>query len=114
MHALQALRSGADRTLDFSHIEGMISFPSLHGAAALLLAAATRGLGRWRYPFFAFNVLVLVSTLSEGGHDIADEMSALALACAAMAAARPLYRYFTRDVGEGQAITVRAPAVHAS
>ena len=99
LRALQALRSGADRTLDFGHISPLISFPSLHGATALLLAAATRGLGPWRYPFLAFNVLVLVSTLSEGGHDLTDVVAGGVVACAAMMAAAAIYRALPRGAG---------------
>ncbi len=96
LHALEALRAGAARTLDFQDISPLISFPSLHGATALLLAAATRGLGAWRYPFFAFNVGVLVSTLNEGGHYLTDVIAGGALACAALAASSAIYRALPR------------------
>jgi membrane-associated phospholipid phosphatase len=96
LSTLRALRSGAERTLDFDHLQALVSFPSLHGASALLLAAATRQLRFWRYPFLAFNVLVVVSTLSEGGHGMTDVLGGIGVACGSLAAAGPLYRLWAR------------------
>jgi membrane-associated phospholipid phosphatase len=97
LKALRLLRSGANTTLDFEHIEGFISLPSLHTSAALLLAAATRGLGVWRYPFLAFNVLVLVSTISEGGHDLVDVFAGIVLACVALGSSAAIYGAIMRS-----------------
>lgn len=101
LKALLLLRSGADTTLDFRHIEGFISLPSLHAASALLLAAATRGLGVWRLPFLVFNVAVLVSTISEGGHDLADIAAGIAVALAALKAAPPLFAALAKAAAPG-------------
>ena len=110
LHALEQLRSGADRTIDFNHVAGLISFPSLHGASALLLAAATRGLGPWRYPFLAFNVLVLVSTLSEGGPALTDVVAGALVACLSMAAATEIYRALSQRSVMGAQSVAAAPA----
>jgi len=110
LQTLTALRSGASRTFDLTHISPLISFPSLHGATALLLVAAVRGLGVWRYPFIAFNVLVLVSTLSEGGHNVTDVIAGAVVACAAILAAGPIYRALRLRAGAPRAAAALASA----
>jgi membrane-associated phospholipid phosphatase len=105
LNTLRGLRSGADKTLDFDHLQSLVTFPSLHGASAMLLAAATRDLKAWRYPFLAFNVLVVASTPSEGGHYLTDVLGAVVVVGGALAAAGPLYRLWTRAAG-----AERAPA----
>jgi len=96
LEGVKALRSGLNRTLNFDRIQAFVSFPSLHGASALLLAAATRELKGWRYGFLAFNVLVLVSTLSEGGHDLTDVIAGAALACVSLSVSTRLYSAISR------------------
>jgi membrane-associated phospholipid phosphatase len=87
------LRLGQDRTLDFSRLVGLICFPSFHAGAAVLLATATRGI-RWLWPFFlAFNVLVLLGTLTEGGHNLTDVIGGCVIAIAAAGAARAYLRW---------------------
>ncbi len=95
LNTLRGLRSGVDRTIDFDHLQSLVTFPSLHSASAMLLAAATRDLRVWRYPFLAFNVLVVASTPSEGGHYLTDLFAATAVACGSLAAAGPLYRLWS-------------------
>jgi len=113
LSTLRALRSGAERTLDFDHLQALVSFPSLHGASALLLAAATRELRGWRYPFLAFNVLVVVATLSEGGHGLTDVLGGVAVACGSLAAAGPLYGLWARG-GSRERLASAAPAAAAA
>jgi hypothetical protein len=109
LKALRLLRSGANTTLDFEHIEGFISLPSLHASSALLLAAATRGLGVWRYPFLAFNVLVLVSTISEGGHDLADVFAGIVMACIALGLSPAIYGAIMRSALPAASAASAAP-----
>jgi hypothetical protein len=92
MEKLQALRSGLDRTLDFSRVIGLVAFPSFHAGAALLLAVATRNL-RWLWlPFLAFNELILIGVVSEGGHNFMDLIGGCVFAIAGLAAAQALRR----------------------
>jgi len=106
MEKLQALRSGMDRTLDFSRVLGLIAFPSLHAGSALLVAVATRNL-RWLWlPFLVFNELILVGVISEGGHNFMDLIGGCAFAIAGLAAARALRRARGRESGSA---AVRAP-----
>ena len=61
--------------------------------AAVLLAVATRGF-KWLWaPFLVFNVGVLVGTISEGGHNLADVFAGCLLAIVGLALAQALRRH---------------------
>jgi membrane-associated phospholipid phosphatase len=106
-----ALRAGLDRTLDFDRIIGLVSFPSFHAGSALLLAVATRNL-RWLWlPFLVFNALIILGTITAGGHNLMDVLGGLAFAIAGLAAAGAVRRAAaaTADTGAAAA-TSPAPA----
>jgi membrane-associated phospholipid phosphatase len=89
----ERLRQGRDHTLDFSRLVGLICFPSFHAGAAVLLATAMRGM-RWLSPFFlTFNVLVLLGTLTEGGHNLTDVIGGCLIAIAAAGLAQAYLRW---------------------
>ena len=100
LQKLTAMRSGLDRTLDFDHLIGLVSFPSFHAGSALLLATATRNL-RWLWaPFFVFNLLIILGTISEGGHNLMDVLGGCAFAIGGLYAAGALSRRVRRvDAG---------------
>jgi hypothetical protein len=67
-----ALRDGSFRTLDFTEGVGLISFPSMHAALAVMV-----GLGLWQFrvsrvPVALFTALMLLAIPSEGGHYLVD------------------------------------------
>lgn len=79
-----ALRDGVFRELNLVQVEGLISFPSFHTALAILTIWASWG-WRWvRWPALVLNVLVIVSTLPEGGHYLVDLFAGGAIAVAAI------------------------------
>ena len=69
--ALEALRNGTLPVINVQRLDGLITFPSYHTAAAIMLVYVARGT---RYLFLSavVNGLMLVSTLSEGGHYLVD------------------------------------------
>jgi membrane-associated phospholipid phosphatase len=82
------LRSGLDHTVDLTRPLGLVCFPSLHAGAALLMATATRGV-KWLWlPFLVFNILIIIGTITEGGHNFADVIGGCAVTIAAIAGAR--------------------------
>ena len=92
LEKLDHLRRGLDSTFDFDRIVGLVAFPSFHAGAAVLLAVAARSL-KWLWlPFLVFNVLVLIGTVTEGGHNFSDVISGCAIAVASVAVARGLRR----------------------
>jgi membrane-associated phospholipid phosphatase len=78
---LLALRGG---TLPDGVPQGLISFPSYHTTVAILLTAA---LSRERFLFpiaCVINGLMVISTLSMGGHYLVDVLAGIVVAVAAM------------------------------
>lgn len=69
---LAGVRSGELRTLDTSVITGLVTFPSMHAADAVILAVAFGWLGRWAAPLILLNVIMFFSALVVGGHYAVD------------------------------------------
>ncbi len=79
MVALEQLRSGARRVLDVSNGEPIVTFPSFHAALGLISFWAFRKVWWLAAPAAVFAALVIVSTLTEGGHYIIDIAGGAAL-----------------------------------
>jgi membrane-associated phospholipid phosphatase len=66
------LRDGTFRIIDITKITGIVTFPSFHTALAIVAAYSMRGI-RFVFPaMIALNTMVIISTLSEGGHYLID------------------------------------------
>ena len=92
MTTLMMIRSGEWTALDFSHVEGIISFPSFHTTLAILLVYAVRQ-HRWALAALVpLNMLLIVATLSVGGHYLVDVAAGAAVAAVSIAATRRLRR----------------------
>ena len=80
-----ALRDGSFALFDMPKTEGIVTFPSFHCVLAVLTAWALWPL-RWiGLPLALLNALVLVSTIPQGGHYLADILAGTGLALAALA-----------------------------
>jgi membrane-associated phospholipid phosphatase len=95
----EGLRDGSFRLLMAAGSEGIITFPSLHAAAAVLLAAGWWAVPYARFPGLVLNGLMLASTPIDGGHYFIDVAAGVLLAAAALAAAAALSRIPERRVG---------------
>lgn len=84
------LRDGSIRTLMATGAEGIITFPSLHAALGLILAAALWPMPVMRWFGVVINGLMMVSIPVEGSHYFVDMIAGLAIAAAALAIARAL------------------------
>jgi membrane-associated phospholipid phosphatase len=82
-----ALRAGTFDTLDFTQGVGLISFPSMHAALAVLVFLALWPFRRSRAPLTIFTALMLLSIPSEGGHYLVDVLAGIALGAVAWRAA---------------------------
>lgn len=82
-----ALRNGTFDTLDFTQGVGLISFPSMHAALAVMACLALWSFRWWRVPLALFTAVMLVSIPSEGGHYLADVLAGAALGAVAWRAA---------------------------
>lgn len=68
MPVFEGFRSGAFATINFEQLTGVVTFPSFHGAIALMTAYALRDV-RWLAPLaWLWCVVVHISTIPMGGH----------------------------------------------
>lgn len=68
---LALLREGV-YTLNVDHISGLITFPSYHAAAAVIMARAFWDLKPLRWPMLALNAAMFLSAAPIGGHYFVD------------------------------------------
>jgi membrane-associated phospholipid phosphatase len=78
-----ALRDGSFAKLSLDRVEGLITFPSFHTVLAILVTYSVRDVRLLFGPVAVLNALVIVSTLTEGGHYLVDVLAggAIAVAC---------------------------------
>jgi membrane-associated phospholipid phosphatase len=91
-----ALRQGTLKTIDLAAVDGIISFPSLHAAVAVLVPFALR----WNRPLFwpvaMLNALMLVSAIPSGNHYLIDVIGGVAVACLAICCGRALQEWLEK------------------
>jgi hypothetical protein len=84
------LRDGSFRALVAIGSEGIITFPSLHAALAVILIAALWPVAVLRWVVLALNVVMLAATPIDGSHYFIDVLAGIAVAIVALIAARAL------------------------
>ena len=84
------LRDGSFRALVAVGSEGIISFPSLHAALAVIMMAALWPIARLRWIIIGFNAVMLAATPIDGSHYFIDVWAGIALAVACLLAARAI------------------------
>lgn len=81
-----ALRAGLPSAFVLSQSKGIVTFPSFHTVAAVLLIYAFRG-RRWLFPgALLLNGLMLLSVPAIGGHYLVDVLAGIGIAGATIAA----------------------------
>jgi membrane-associated phospholipid phosphatase len=88
--AFDGLRDGSFRQLMATGAEGIITFPSLHAALAVILAAALWPLPVVRWIALVLNAAMLVSIPVDGGHYFIDVFAGIAIAYLSLYATRRL------------------------
>ena len=86
---LEALRGGTLHAIQLDNLEGLITFPSFHTAAALMFIWALRTVPYVRWPAIVLNVALIAATPIDGAHYFIDLVGGAAVAFAALAA-KPL------------------------
>jgi PAP2 superfamily len=81
------LRDGSLRTLVAVGSEGIITFPSLHAALAVIVIIAAWPVPILRWVFLAVDAAMLVATPIDGSHYLVDVIAGIALAVLCMVAA---------------------------
>lgn len=86
-HALRGLRDGSVRLLDTDILGGLIQFPSMHAADAVILAWASVWLGRWGRPLVVWNLAMALAAFTVGNHYLVDLIAGGMIGIAAVLAA---------------------------
>jgi membrane-associated phospholipid phosphatase len=89
--AQRALRDGSLTDLTLGALQGIVTFPSFHTIAAVALINAARGTPL-AFLAWVLNLLMIVSTPTEGWHYLVDVLAGVAIALAAIALARRMLR----------------------
>jgi PAP2 superfamily len=84
------LRDGTFRALVAVGSEGIITFPSLHAALAVIVVAALWPVPVLRWAFLALNVAMLIATPIDGSHYFIDVIAGVVLAALCLFAARAI------------------------
>jgi hypothetical protein len=100
---IEGLRNGSYRELLAIGAEGIITFPSLHSAFAVILAVAFWPLPVLRWIGLALNVVMLASTPIDGAHFFVDIFAGLAVAAIAIGLARVIAARATAPAGTARA-----------
>jgi membrane-associated phospholipid phosphatase len=90
--SLDALRSGAMKTIRLNDLEGLIAFPSFHTAAAILYAWALWPVKSIRWPIAALNVGIISTTPIGGAHYAIDVVAGSIVAFGSIAASSLICR----------------------
>lgn len=77
------LRDGTLHTIGIN-MQGIVTFPSFHTVIAVLLIYACWPLLSIRWMVASWNVLMIISTMGDGGHYLSDVMGGIAVALVAI------------------------------
>jgi membrane-associated phospholipid phosphatase len=103
------LRDGSFRQLMAVGSEGIITFPSLHAALAVILIAAFWPVRAARWPSAVINALMVAATPIDGSHYLIDVLAGVGVAGLCLVAARARV---ARYAGPAGAIApAEAPAI---
>lgn len=75
-----------------AELEGLLTFPSVHAAVCILAVWAVWPIRVLRYPVLALNMLMMLSTISSGGHYVIDLVAGTLLAALAIGLSSHLQR----------------------
>ena len=81
---IEGLRNGTITRVDWGNLEGLVSFPSFHAAAALILGRFYWSYRVLRWPMASLNVLMAVAAVPCGGHYFVDVFGGIVTAAAAL------------------------------
>lgn len=108
-----ALRDGNLRIVDLKAIDGIISFPSLHAAVAVIVPYTLRWNKPLFWPILALDCVMLASAMPSGDHYLSDVLGGIAVAVLAIFATGYIQQLadslIKQQDGRASARLVRAP-----
>jgi len=87
---MEGLRSGVLRSISLNHLEGLVSFPSFHTAAALIFAWTLRSVRFVNWAGVVLNAALISATPTAGAHYFIDIAGGLVVAITAIVASHVL------------------------
>lgn len=69
---IDLLRGGGIAQIELGNLHGLVSFPSFHAAAGILLLWIAPWFGRFRWPIWIATLMMLAATPVEGNHYFVD------------------------------------------
>jgi membrane-associated phospholipid phosphatase len=98
-----ALRDKTLGTIDFEAVNGIISFPSMHAAVAIIVPYVLRWNGWIFWPIAALDAVMLASAVPSGNHYLVDVIAGVAVGAMAIACGRVIQTSLDRLVsGRGK------------
>ncbi len=98
LEAFLGVRNGTITAVSLDKLEGIVQFPSFHTVCAMITTYGLRHVPYVRWPVAVLNTVIIVSTLTEGGHYLVDVLGGAALTVGAIG--------LVRWLGEGEVVTV--------
>lgn len=84
LEQFHAVRHQTEFVLSLDNAQGILTFPSVHTATAVVCAVSTLTIPWLRYPVLILNICMAISTLSHGAHYLVDVLAGALLAIAAL------------------------------
>jgi membrane-associated phospholipid phosphatase len=103
-HIVLSLREGTLKTIEFSAIDGIISFPSLHAAVAVIVPFTLRWSKQLFWPVAVLDGMMLLSAVPSGNHYFVDVIAGCTVAVGAIACATLLQPRLDRMIVDATAI----------
>lgn len=91
LESFEGARADPDFVLSLDNASGIITFPSIHAAVAVLCGWAVWRLKLIRWPVIALNVAMFVSAISHGAHYMIDLPAGALVTAATLVVARRLF-----------------------
>jgi len=76
---MEDIRSGRLRVIGFRQLTGMITFPSFHAAAAIVIGWGYGQIPYLRWPFVLLNLTMIISAIYIGGHYLIDIVAGIVI-----------------------------------
>jgi membrane-associated phospholipid phosphatase len=91
LEEFNAVRNAPTFEMSLDRVQGLLTFPSVHVAVAVLCLWAALGSRLLIAPFLALNVAMAASAISHGGHYLVDVLAGAIVAAICIAAAKVFF-----------------------